>query len=408
MSETMSMVFAPLGSWEVLCETGGDFLRIKTIYPFTVTRDVEPAARHQVAQWIRVENLPETVTEEILTPNRERLYSGQTRAFLRRLRGHLDAGEVTSFGDATVVDYQDRKNGFHPARNPGLVLSEPGLIAHAARQLATSPEAPLSTRPRYLRPNGDVYFGRQIGEVDDVTVLQTAISNGLTPYLYGDPGCGKTALVEAAFCGGLETVVGSGDTDEASFVGTWVQVERGFQWLDGPLVRAMKNGSVLFVDEVGLIDARVISLLNPLLDGRGTLHVQQNPQMPPVEAAPGFAIVFAGNPHAVGVRMSEALISRLTFPILVETDVEVLPEIGVLPEVVDLVRTLIERRSTNDISWSPQVREAIAVSRIWSLFGPQQGANALVSLSPERARNQVVLTIQSLTGLEADVIKVSV
>jgi hypothetical protein len=106
--------------------------------------------------------------------------------------------------------------------------------------------------------------------------------------------------------------------------------------------------------------------------------------------------------------MSEALISRLTFPILVETDVEVLPEIGVLPEVVELVRTLIERRATNDISWSPQVREAIAVSRIWSLFGPQQGANALVSLSPERARNQVVLTIQSLTGLEADVIKVSV
>ena len=143
MSETMSMVFAPLGSWEVLCETGGDFLRIKTIYPFTVTRDVEPTVRHQVAQWIRVENLPEIVTEEILTPNRERLYSGQTRAFLRRLRGHLDAGEVTSFGDATVVDYQDRKYGFHPPRDPGLVLSETGLTAHAARQLATSPEAPL-------------------------------------------------------------------------------------------------------------------------------------------------------------------------------------------------------------------------------------------------------------------------
>ncbi|MCX6419408.1 MAG: hypothetical protein NTU50_08355, partial [Actinobacteria bacterium] len=156
MSETTSMVFAPLGSWEVLCETGGDFLRIKTIYPFTVTRDVEPTARHQVTQWIRVENLPEIVTEEILTPNRERLYRGETRVFLRRLRGHLDAGEFTSFADAPVVDYQDRKNGFHPPRDPGLVLSEPGLIAHAARQLATSPEAPLSTRPRYLRPNGDV------------------------------------------------------------------------------------------------------------------------------------------------------------------------------------------------------------------------------------------------------------
>lgn len=51
---------------------------------------------------------------------------------------------------------------------------------------------------QYLRPNGQAYFGRMWGEHSDVEVLKKARTVGHYVLLYGAPGCGKTALAEAA------------------------------------------------------------------------------------------------------------------------------------------------------------------------------------------------------------------
>lgn len=38
-----------------------------------------------------------------------------------------------------------------------------------------------------------------------------------------------------------------------------------FEWVDGPLVTAMKNGSVFLADEISLADDSVLERLNSLL-----------------------------------------------------------------------------------------------------------------------------------------------
>lgn len=350
-------------------------------------------------RWTVVLNVPDYVVDNITGDDGTTALNRETLLFLREVAPFVSKNPLCSV-DAI----------------PGGSATEYETISDAVKNkmLNEKPEpkpqkavvSRAGTRPEYVRPNGEIYFGRTIGGKPDVEILREAVDQGLIPYLYGDPGCGKTALVEASFGEGLETIIGSADTDESSFVGSWVQDSEGYKWVDGPLIRAMKNGTPIFIDEVGLIDARVISILNPLLDGRGVIDVRQNPTMEPVHAKAGFACLFAGNPNALGVRMSEALVSRLSYPLLVETDFDVLADIGVDEKVVQIVKSLNERKKAGETAWAPQTREALSVTKIWKVFGEQQGVNALVSMCPPYSRNQVTLAIQAFAGLDSDVLQV--
>ena len=84
----------------------------------------------------------------------------------------------------------------------------------------------------------------------------------------------ETALVEAAFPD-LVTVAGDGDTAVADFVGEYTQADDGrYQFVDGPLVVAMTEGRVLFVDDATLISPKVLAVVYPAMDGRRQLAVK--------------------------------------------------------------------------------------------------------------------------------------
>jgi MoxR-like ATPase len=112
--------------------------------------------------------------------------------------------------------------------------------------------------------------------------------------LYGAPGCGKTALVEAAFGENMYTLMGTGDTEVSDLIGSYVQTPSGgFEWVDGNLVKAAEEGAVYFVDEVGLIDPKVLSVLYGLMDGRRELTITANPERGSVKAHENFYVVAA-------------------------------------------------------------------------------------------------------------------
>ncbi len=114
----------------------------------------------------------------------------------------------------------------------------------------------------YLRPNGSAYHARMWGEHRDVETLRkareattqsviTGVGSAMFPLLYGVPGCGKTALVEASFGNEVITLMGNGDVEASDLIGSYVQTPSGnFEWIDGGLVRAMENGWVYFIDEI--------------------------------------------------------------------------------------------------------------------------------------------------------------
>ena len=125
----------------------------------------------------------------------------------------------------------------------------------------------LEGAEKYPRPNGQDYYARQWGEHTDIEVLRKARENNQFVMLYGNPGTGKTACVEAAFPDELYTVVGSGDTELGDLIGGYVQTPSGgFEWIDGSLVKAAEEGKVLLIDEIGLIDPKVLSAVYGLMD----------------------------------------------------------------------------------------------------------------------------------------------
>lgn len=256
----------------------------------------------------------------------------------------------------------------------------------------------------YPRPNGSQYFTRKWGstENDDVEVLRTCRANKQYVLLYGEAGCGKTALVEASFPDELYTLLGSGDTELSDFIGGYVQTPSGnFEWIDGPLVKAMSEGKVLLIDEIGLIDPKVLSALYGVMDGRDELVITQNPEREPVKSAEGFYVVGATNPNAVGVRLSEALLSRFTIQAEMTTDFAMAKsKLGVSPQIITASQNLAKKRASGEVSWSPQMRELLAFQKASTIFGTKFAIENLIACSPENDRPVIVEVLSRVFGEE--------
>ena len=250
----------------------------------------------------------------------------------------------------------------------------------------------------YARPNGDLYYTRPWGEHTDVAVLRKARDLGQYSLFYGALGCGKTALVEAAFGDELYTVLGSGDTEVADLVGSYVDTGSGFRWEDGPLLKAAMEGKPLLIDEVGLIDPKVMSIVYGLMDGRKEYAVTANPERGTVKAQDGFYVVGATNPNAPGVRLSEALLSRFTIQVEMTTDWALAKKLGVPAMIVTAAQNLAKKVVTGEAMWAPQFRELLAFRDLEKSFGTSFAVANLMASAPEMDRPLVAEVLQRVLG----------
>lgn len=272
--------------------------------------------------------------------------------------------------------------------------------AASVRPVTAAPELP-SAAARIPLPSGNEYHTRKWGEHDDVSVMRQCRDGNFFVLAYGAPGCGKTALVEAAFGDDLYTVLGSGDTEVADLVGGYVQTPSGaFVWEDGPLLKAAEEGKVLFIDEVGLIDPKVLSIVYGMMDGRREYTVTQNPERGTVKATEGFFVVAATNPNAPGVRLSEALLSRFTVQVEITTDWSLARKLGVPTQMVTVAQNLDKKCSNNECSWAPQMRELLAFRDVSSTFGTGFAIANLLAAAPEMDRPLVADVVTRAYGEE--------
>ena len=115
--------------------------------------------------------------------------------------------------------------------------------------------------------------------------------------LEGPPGVGKTSIIEA-----LGKVVGqsvvrvnlSEETDLIDLLGCDLPVGDKFEWCDGVLLDAIKNGKWVILDELNLCPQQVIEGLNGLLDHRNSVFIPEiNLE---VKCAKDFRVFAAQNP----------------------------------------------------------------------------------------------------------------
>lgn len=298
------------------------------------------------------------------------------------------------------------------------VLPQGRFVARAPRGRSASRPTPASSAPAvtlevegdfFVRPNGSKYFARTWGVHQDVATLRKAREatasavGGFSPMfalLYGAPGTGKTALVEAAF-DGVHTVMGTGDTEVADFIGGYVQLPSGnYEWVDGPLLKAAENGEVLFIDEIGLIDPKVLSVVYGAMDGRKEIVVTANPTRGAVAIHPDFYVVAATNPNAPGVRLSEALLSRFTLQAEMTTDWSLAKKLGVPQYLITAATNLSKKQENNETSWSPQMRELLAFRDIEATFGQEFAIQNLLASAPEIDRPVVADVLSRAVGAE--------
>ena len=132
---------------------------------------------------------------------------------------------------------------------------------------------------------------------DEVEVFLAAAGRGLPVLLKGPTGCGKTRFVEAMahrLGRDLVTVAGHEDLTSADLVGRFLLKGGETVWVDGPLTRAVRDGSICYLDEV--VEARqdTTVVIHPLTDHRRQLPVDRLGEV--LDAAPGFQLVISYNP----------------------------------------------------------------------------------------------------------------
>lgn len=143
----------------------------------------------------------------------------------------------------------------------------------------------MSTSP-YYRPVGN-----------EVELFRHAFAAGLPVLLKGPTGCGKSRFVEAmaAEVGRpLVTVSCNDETGAADLLGRWLVKGGDTIWQDGPATRAVREGAVLYLDEVAEAREDVLVVLHALSDHRRTLFLDRHDETVP--AAPGFLLMASFNP----------------------------------------------------------------------------------------------------------------
>lgn len=280
-------------------------------------------------------------------------------------------------------------------------VSENGKIVGRAGYFDKKETSLVDENNEYVRPNGQKYYARPWSGIQDVQVLRKAQPANLFPLLYGPPGTGKTALSEAAFGDDLRTIVISADTESYDLIGQFIpdqDIPGAYIWQNGILTQAVIDGKPLLLDEIGLGNPKVMSVLYPLMDGRDELIVTSNPAIGVVKAAPGFFLLGAYNPNVPGVQMSEALLSRFTLHVEVTTDWELATQLGVDGDLVRAAKNLYGQVKKGAITWSPQFRELLAYRDTSEVFGAPFATQNLLALCPPDDLPTVSKVISSVFG----------
>jgi nitric oxide reductase NorQ protein len=288
-----------------------------------------------------------------------------------------------------------------------------GEKMEAAEEEVVKPKR--NPRKGITRVNGQVYQPRDLAGRSDVEALQLLREKSIYALLSGPPGTGKTVLVDTAFgagAGGLHTVTGNENTNVDDFLGQWSPTgdrENPYVWVDGPLITAMKQGGVLFIDDATLINPKVNAVAYPAMDGRNevivTGHVVQRDDgtMGPeiVKAQPGFYVVAAHNPGVHGAILTDALASRFVAQIWVETDLVLAASLGVTDRAIKLVKALrVDRDKGQANIWVPQLRELLAFRDMADVFDEMVAAANLLGQTPEDDREWMAEKMRVIFGKE--------
>jgi len=131
----------------------------------------------------------------------------------------------------------------------------------------------------------------------EVEVFEHCYRSRLPVMLKGPTGSGKSRFVEfmAHKLGkDLITVACHEETSATDLIGRFLLKGAETVWVDGPLTRAVKEGSIIYLDEIAEARPDIIVAIHPLTDHRRQLFIDKLGTT--VAAHPDFLLVISFNP----------------------------------------------------------------------------------------------------------------
>ena len=269
-----------------------------------------------------------------------------------------------------------------------------------------------ASTPRWLFPrfegaedSGDMYLSRSgIGPYD--TDVETVAAWLAAPrnivgavLLLGNPGTGKTALIEAAVLHAERTLITHVCTPDDTvdslflrFVGEG-KGENGSPYVKGPIPHAAEVGATLYMDEYFMLVDGVKPKTYELADGRRFLS-NGNVDGSALEVHEDFRLILSSNPMVRGASLPEPVGSRCASTTLtVETNAAMLRDLAIDESIVAAWEAL----GTAGL-WRPEIRE-MRLADYWLTVDPAQSVSAfLPEHCPESQRDQIRNTVVSFIG----------
>ena len=214
---------------------------------------------------------------------------------------------------------------------------------------------------------------------NSIQILNKAYDADLFVIIIGPKGTGKTSLVREfakSKNAKLESINFSLRTRESHLVGTKTLTNGTVSFEEGILIKSMKEGSMLYLDEINSAEADVLLRLDEALDDRRQIGLKESTGEI-VQAKEGWFVVATINPltHSGTKELPPQLLSR--FPVRIsleyppeEIELEIVKKYvskendSELAQGIKLANTLRQAAAVEELFYSPSLRETIAFGKL--------------------------------------------
>ena len=214
---------------------------------------------------------------------------------------------------------------------------------------------------------------------NSLDIIDKAFEKGLFVLIIGPKGTGKTSLVREYAIQKSKELVSinfSLRTRESHLVGTKNLVDGNTGFDEGILIKSMKEGNILYLDEINAAEADVLLRLDEALDDRRQIVLKESDGRI-VKAKDSWFVIATINPltHVGTKELPPQLLSR--FPVRIRLDYppedveyQIIKKHVKNPAESDvllgikLANTLRQASAVEELYYSPSIRETIAFAKL--------------------------------------------
>jgi cobaltochelatase CobS len=139
--------------------------------------------------------------------------------------------------------------------------------------------------------------------IDLLKTVLMCLEMNLPCYLWGHMGTGKTTVYEQACAGTARPMIRVNhtlNTEEAHILGQHVYRDGQTRWQPGWLSIAMRYGLVYVADEYDFAVPHVLSVYQPVLEGKALVVKDADPEWRVIQPHPNFRFLANGNTNGTG------------------------------------------------------------------------------------------------------------